>query len=298
MGKSNLKFHLLALFTILVWGTTFASTKVLLLHGLTPIEILFYRFLIAYLCIWLFIRKPLFANSLRDELLMFLLGVSGGTLYFLAENTALDVTYSSNVALIICITPLLSALLTIAVFKEEHFTWKLIMGSLLALSGVACIIINSNFVFEFSLLGDSLTLLASLSWAVYSVIMKVLNKRYSVLFLTRKVFFYGIVSVLPVSFFVDDCWHFNQLTTPVVFGNLLFLGVIASMFCFFSWNLVLSRLGVIKANNYMYTQPIVSLMCAAIILDEKITWIALSGGLLIIAGIYVAQHHKKKLPSR
>lgn len=290
MGRSLLKYHLLALFTILVWGTTFTSTKVLILHGLTPVEIMFYRFSMAYAVCCFFVHKPLFAIQWRDEAKMILLGLCGGSLYFVFENSALEVTYTSNVALILCITPLITALLTVAFFRDQHFTWKLAAGSAFAVAGVCCVVLNGNFVFRFSPVGDGLALSASLCWAFYSVLLKPLTECYSILFITRKVFFYGAVTVLPLSLLFPDSWHIRALTSPVVFGNLLFLGVIASMLCFFSWNIVISRLGIIRANNYMYTQPVVSLLCGVLVLHERISWIALSGGLFIVSGIYVAQN--------
>ena len=108
--RPSIGYHILALVTIAVWGTTFVSTKVLLSHGLTPPEIMFYRFIIAYALTWIFTRK-VWADTWKDELLLALAGFTGGTLYFLAENTALDYSITSNVALVVCVTPVLTALL-------------------------------------------------------------------------------------------------------------------------------------------------------------------------------------------
>lgn len=293
MTKVRLRYHLLALFTVLVWGTTFTSTKVLILHSLTPAEILFYRFLIAYVVIWPFAPKPLFASKTADEIKLLALGLTGGSLYFLAENSALELTYTSNVALILCATPLITAIFTVMLFRDQHFSSKLLLGSLFAIAGVCCILINSSFVFRFSPAGDGLALLACLMWALYSVILKQLSDRYSILFITRKVFFYGLATMLPLSLLFPDCWHVAALTSPIVWVNLLFLGVVASCLCFFAWNKAIQQLGIITSNNYLYVQPFVALLCGALLLGEQITWIALLGGLLIIAGIYVAENGLK-----
>ena len=134
-SRPSVGYHILALVTILVWGTTFASTKVLLMHGLTPPEIMLYRFVIAYAMTWVFARK-VWSDSWVDELLLAVAGFTGGTLYFLAENTAIDYTITSNVALVVCVTPLLTALLTSAVYRER-ITGRLAVGSAVALLGVA-----------------------------------------------------------------------------------------------------------------------------------------------------------------
>ena len=289
--KVHWVWHVVALVTIIVWGTTFASTKVLLSHGLTPPEIMVERFVIAYVCILPFCHKKWLADSLWDELRMVLLGVTGGSLYFWTENTALSYTTSSNVALLICVTPLLTSLLTIIIFKEVKLTRRLAIGSLVALLGEVFVVLNGNFLVEVNPLGDALAFSAALCWAVYSVLIRPLNARYDTLFLTRKVFFYGLLTMLPVVLlYGSDAFHPSALTQPVVWGNLLFLGLVASFGCFFSWNMALRELDLVVASNYMYCQPLVSLTCSVIILHEPLTPIALVGTAFVLFGIWFAEN--------
>ena len=289
--KVHWVWHVVALVTIIVWGTTFASTKVLLSHGLTPPEIMVERFVIAYVCILPFCHKKWLADSLWDELRMVLLGVTGGSLYFWTENTALSYTTSSNVALLICVTPLLTSLLTIIIFKEVKLTRRLAIGSLVALLGEVFVVLNGNFLVEVNPLGDAMALSAALCWAVYSVLIRPLNARYDTLFLTRKVFFYGLLTMLPVVLlYGSDAFHPSALTQPVVWGNLLFLGLVASFGCFFSWNMALRELDLVVASNYMYCQPLVSLTCSVIILHEPLTPIALVGTAFVLFGIWFAEN--------
>lgn len=285
-------YHILAIVTIFVWGTTFVSTKVLLTHGLTPPEIMFYRFIIAYALTWIFTRK-LRADSWADELLLAVAGFMGGTLYFLAENTAIDYSITSNVALVVCVTPVLTALLTSLCYKER-ITARLVVGSVVALMGVGFVVLNGT-VLKIHPLGDALALVAALAWAVYSVVIRRFDGKYTTWFVTRKVFFYGIVTMIPfIAAGMGGGLHLDRLTIPVVAGNVLFLSVVASLLCFYSWNLVLEKLGTIRASNYMYTQPLVSLACSVAVLGEPITYIALLGTLFILVGIYVAEHGWKK----
>ena len=292
-SRPSLGYHILALVTIFVWGTTFASTKVLLNHGLTPPEIMFYRFIIAYLLTWLCSRK-VWADTWIDELYLVLAGFTGGTLYFLAENTALNYSITSNVALIVCTTPVLTVLLTSLCYKER-FTRRLFLGSVVALTGVGFVVLNGA-VLKIHPLGDALALVAAIAWAVYSVVIRRFDGRYSTWFVTRKIFFYGILTMVPfIAFGMGGGLHLDKLSVPVVFGNVVFLSVVASMLCFYSWNLVLEKIGTIRASNYMYTQPLVSLACSVTILGEPFTSIALLGSVFILVGIYVAERGLGKL---
>ena len=280
-------YHILALATILVWGTTFASTKVLLTHGLTPPEIMFYRFIIAYALTWIFARK-VWADTWVDELLLAVAGFTGGTLYFLAENTAIDYSITSNVALVVCVTPVLTALLTSLIYRER-LTRRFMVGSVIALLGVGFVVLNGT-VLKIHPLGDALALVAAIAWAVYSVVVRRFDGRYTTWFVTRKIFFYGILTMVPfIAAGMGGGLHLDKLTIPVVAGNVFFLSVVASMLCFYTWNLVLEKLGTICASNYMYTQPLVSLACSVWVLNEPITLIALLGTVFILLGIYVAQ---------
>lgn len=286
-NRAKLLYHILALVTIFVWGTTFVSTKVLLTHGLTPPEIMLYRFIIAYALTWPFTRK-LRADNWADELYLAVAGFTGGTLYFLAENTAIDYSITSNVALVVCVTPVLTALLTSLCYKER-ITGRLIIGSAVALLGVGFVILNGT-VLKIHPLGDALALVAALAWAVYSVVVRRFDGKYTTWFVTRKVFFYGIVTMIPfMAAGMGGGLHPDKLTIPVVAANVLFLSVVASMLCFYSWNLVLEKIGTIRASNYMYSQPLVSLACSVAVLGEPITHIALLGTALILVGIYVAE---------
>ena len=106
MEKFKKKFrqwsaHLGVILVVVVWGSTFVSSKVLLNEGLMPADIFFYRFLMAYACLFLLYPKLLFSQSWRDELVFLGLGLMGGSLYFLTENMALVYSTSSNVSILI-----------------------------------------------------------------------------------------------------------------------------------------------------------------------------------------------------
>ena len=274
-------FHLVAVVVVGIWGLTFISTKLLIGQGMSPHEIFLLRFLVAYVGIWFLAPRRLWAESWRDELWLLLGGVTGGSFYFLTENTALEYTLATNVAFLVCTTPLLTTLLSLALYKKVKATRGLIGGSLMALAGVALVVCNGHFVLRLSPMGDLLSLLASLSWAVYSLVMRRMADRYDVTFITRKIFFYGVLTILPVFF-----------DTAVLF-HLLFLGVLASLVCFAVWNVVLKRLGTVPASNYIYLNPVFTLIGSAVVLDERLTPMAWAGVVLILGGVYWAGRQKE-----
>ena len=287
-AMKNYTYHLVAVLTVGIWGLTFISTKVLIGHGLSPQEIFLLRFLIAYMGIWLISPRKLFADNWKDEFWMFLGGMTGGSFYFFTENTALEITLATNVSFIVCTAPLLTTILSLWIYKKEKATRGLIGGSLLALVGVALVVYNGSFVLKISPLGDFLTLLAAFSWAFYSLIMRKMSNRYGITFITRKIFFYGVLTILPA--FLVHPWQFDiaRLLEPAILFNLLFLGVLASLICFVVWNVILKQLGTIRASNYIYLNPLFTLIGSAFLLGERLTMVALMGAVLILGGVYWA----------
>lgn len=284
----NYIYHLIAILTVGIWGLTFISTKVLIEHGLSPQEIFLLRFLMAYLGIWFISPRKLFADNWKDELWLLWGGVTGGSFYFFTENTALEITLATNVAFIVCTAPLLTTILSLLIYKKEKATAGLVGGSLLALVGVALVVYNGHFILKISPLGDFLTLLAAFSWAFYSLIMKKMSGRYRTTFITRKIFFYGILTILPA--FILHPWQFSLsgLWQPAVWMNLLFLGVLASLVCFVVWNIILKQFGTVRASNYIYLNPLFTLIGSAVLLDEQFTVMSLMGAMLILGGVYWA----------
>ena len=274
-AMKNYTYHLVAVLTVGIWGLTFISTKVLIGHGLSPQEIFLLRFLIAYMGIWLISPRKLFADNWKDEFWMFLGGITGGSFYFFTENTAMEITLATNVSFIVCTAPLLTTILSLWIYKKEKATRGLMAGSLLALVGVALVVYNGSFVLKISPLGDFLTLLAAFSWAFYSLIMRKMSNCYGITFITRKIFFYGVLTILPAFLLHPLQPNLDVLLKPIVLSNLLFLAVLASLICYVLWNVVLKQLGTVRASSYIYLNPLVTMVASVIILHEQITWITL-----------------------
>lgn len=286
-------YHFLAILTVTIWGATFVSTKILINNGLSPNEIFFYRFLIAYAGIWFVSPRRLFADNWRDELMMACAGLFGGSLYFLTENTALGITQASNVSFLLCGTPILTTVLIKLFFKGEKIGRMVYIGSSVALAGVAMVVFDGATTLRISPLGDFLTLAAALSWGFYNIFIRKLESRYDTVLISRKVFFYGLVTILPT--FIYNPPHPAVLLSSgtAVWFSLLFLAVMASLVCFVLWNLVIKHIGVVKSSNYLYLNPVITCITSTIVLGEKITPVAVTGALCIMAGVWLSSRPRK-----
>ena len=292
--SSKLLFYLAGLIAVSAWGASFISTKVLLNNGLNSVEIYIYRFVLAYLLVFIVCPKPLFCHCWADEFKFMLCGLCGGSIYFIAENTAVMYTLVGNVSLITSMSPIFTALLLGLFYKNEKVNKGMITGSVVAFLGVACVIFNSSVVIKMNPLGDLLALLATVSWAVYTILLRPLNATYSVWFVSRKTFFYGVLTAIPFLAFETHSAPFSTLLIPEVWGNLLFLGLFCSAAAYLLWALIVKNLGTITASNFMYLQPVVTLILSALILSEHVTWIGYMGCALILIGLMASDYLGRK----
>ena len=290
--KHKIKGHIAASISILIWGITFISTKVLL-EDFTPIEILFYRFVFAYLLLFILSPKVIRPKKDKSELLY----AAGGfcvTLYFMFQNVGLVYTLASNAGVIVSVAPMFTAILAYFLISRDSLHRNFIIGFLITIVGVTLISFNGNFVLKLNPLGDILMILGALSWAFYcNILVLINNKALSLIEQTRKVFFYGIAFMTPVLLFTDFELGISRLANPAILANILFLAFGASAIAFLTWNFAVSVLGSVRTVTYIYFSPIVTVIASVIILHEPITWISLSGTILIIFGLIVSERKSR-----
>jgi drug/metabolite transporter (DMT)-like permease len=281
--------HLSALITIIIWGTTFVSTKILL-RDFSPIEILFFRFLIGFIALSLVYPCKLKVTERKHELYFIFAGISGVTLYFLFENIALTYTLASNVGVIISIAPFFTAIFAHLFLDGENLKPQFFIGFVVAILGIFLISFNGNMVLKLNPLGDIFTILAAIVWAIYSILTKkISNFHYNTIQTTRRIFFYGLLFIIPALFFFDFKLGLNRFTEPSNLLNILYLGFGASALCFVTWNFSVKILGAVKTSVYIYIVPVITVITSAIILHEKITQISLIGTALTLAGLFLSQ---------
>ena len=288
-----LLWHVLAVFTVAVWGASFVSTKILLNAGFLPTHVYLLRFALAYLILLAVSHERLFAKSYRHEAMLACCGLTAGSIYFIAENTALEFSLVSNVSLIVCANPLLTMIFGGLLYRSERLGKRQVAGSILTLCGMVLVVLNGRFILELSPVGDLLAFVAALVWTVYSLIVRPLSECYSALFISRKIFFYGALTSLPVLLFVGVDIPWAAFKRPVVAGNFLFLGIVASLFGYVIWNKALRVIGTVLASNYIYAIPLFSIVLSVIFLHERITPVAVLGAFLILFGMVLAEYRKK-----
>lgn len=278
--------YLFVCITVLVWGTTFISSKKLLAYY-TPLQIMLTRFLLAYGMLWL-LRPRRLRLTRRDELRFLLMGLCSCSLYFWAENTALTYTLASNVSIIVSTAPIFTAVLA-HFTTEEKFRLRTLAGFAVAFAGVILVVCNGAFVLKLSPQGDLLAVLAAVLWSVYSVTMKGYAGKYDSILLTRRTVFWGIITALLFSLVSGTPYPIAPLARPEVTLNFLFLGLVASCVCYIFWNESFRRLGVVATNSFIYAIPFVTIAAAAFFLREPLSPAALVGAGLITLGVFVSE---------
>lgn len=289
MRNKSTAGHFSALLTIIIWGTTFISTK-LLLADFRPVEILFFRFVMGLLALLLVYPHRMKGTTLKRELTFAAAGLCGICLYYLLENIALTYTMASNVGVIISVAPFFTAILThLFIRGEEKLRANFFLGFVVAMAGIFLISFNGSKL-ELNPMGDLLAMLAALIWACYSVLTKKISGYgYHTILTTRRIFFYGILFMIPTLFLFDLKLELARFTNPVYLFNIVYLGLGASALCFVTWNYAVKILGAVKTSVYIYMVPVITVITSVLILHEKITLLAGVGTVLTLAGLFLSE---------
>lgn len=286
--------HIAAIITIIIWGTTFISTKILL-RTFMPIEILFLRFSIGFLTLILVYPHRLAVKEKKHELYFMLAGLSGVTLYFLFENIALTYALASNVGVIISIAPFFTAILAHFFVNGEKLKKNFCIGFIVAISGIMLISFNGSSILKLNPMGDILAVIASILWAVYSILTKKIGSfGYNTIQTTRRIFFYGLIFMIPALFLFDFKINLSSFANPSVLLNIGYLGFGASALCFVTWNFSVKVLGAVKTSVYIYLVPVITVITSVIVLKENITLISLAGTILTLAGLIVSEGNLRR----
>lgn len=285
-----------ALIVSIIWGTTFVISKSILEAGVSPFQLIFCRFLMAYIALCIMCPKPYKMEFSKTELKMFLIALTGGSLYFFLEYSALRLTGATNVSLICATVPIFSALGFIILGVMKLTKW-FVFGSLIALAGVACVVFNGVFVLRLSPLGDFIAFLSVISWSIYSVLLTIMPKEVTELQTTRRLFFYGTITIFPLLFFDDNASSLTEIWGKLEWTHIvgaLYLGLIASGASLWLWNLSFNKVGAANTNNFLYLLPIISAVAAAIFFTHEITGWVVAGTLLIFFGLIIANNKQNK----
>ena len=284
--------HIAAFLTILIWGTTFISTKVLLI-SFKPVEILFIRFMIGYFALWCVCPRRLKVRRRKQVWYFAAAGLCGVTLYYLFENIALTYTLASNVGVIISIAPFFTVIFSCLFLHDRRPNIRFFAGFLIALAGIFLISFGGEKNLQLNPVGDLLAVIAAMIWAAFSTITKKISGfGYNTIQTTRRTFFYGLIFMVPALLLMDFHMELQQFASLKNVLNLLFLGFGASALCFVTWNLAVKILGSVKTSVYIYMVPVITAVTSALILHEKLTRTIVSGIVLTLIGLFLSEDRK------
>lgn len=314
MGINLFSGFFFILFCIISWSITFVNTRSLLLD-FSALEIMFIRFALAWaaLCGWVFLKERGSIRWLgRCELLFAAMGFCGVVAYQFLENCAIYYTNASNVAILVSIGPIVTALFARLFLNDRTLSVKNVIGSLVAMLGAAVVSLDGIFELAMHPLGDLMALGGMLCWGVYSILIVRANKcGLSVMAITRKSFGWAIVMMLPLviwgatesgfyaldgSFSVCTDYELNaeRFSRPLNCVNLCFLGLCASALAFALWSKACAELGVVKTTICLYLEPIIAVVFAVLFLGETVSLMSVIGGVLIAVGVYAANRSVRK----
>lgn len=286
--------HLAAILTIIIWGTTFISTKILL-TDFQPVEILFFRFIMGFFALFITYPKRLKTASRKQELIFAAAGLCGICLYYLLENIALTFTLASNVGVIISVAPIFTAMLAHLFIKsEEKLRVQFLVGFAISIIGIILISFNGQAM-KLNPIGDLLAVAAAFVWACYSILTRKIGSfGYPVILSTRRTFFYGIIFMIPTLFLFDFEPGILRFANITYLLNILYLGLGASALCFVTWNFAVKRLGAVKTSVYIYMVPMITVVTSVIILHEKLTLLAGIGTVFTLVGLIMSEYRGKE----
>lgn len=311
--------YLAAVFAIVVWSVTFTNIRALL-ADFSSLEILVVRFAMAWAVLWawslLFCGSRGRSSSRKDELLFVGMGFTGIAGYQFLENCAIFYTSASNIAIFVSFAPIATAVVTWIFVRDKSLTALFLLGSLVAVGGAALVSLAGVTTLSFNPIGDFMAMGAMLSWGFYSLLMELVNRRgISPVVAIRKSVFWALVMLAPVavwgttesgllalggSFGVNLSLQVNlsRFSSLMNWVNLVFLGVFASAVCFVLWNMACKVLGTVRTSIGLYLTPIVGVLVAMLFLGERVSWMEVSGGILILVGVAVANRglSSRKIP--
>lgn len=275
------------------WGASGVAIKEA--YGqLSTIEIVTLRFALAtpllVVATLLWKGRSALAIDPKDIPYMILLATIGITLSFFLQVWSLDYTTATNFTLIFNMSTFVIIFMC-AVMLREKLTRNKVMGAIVAFLGLALITTNGNFGLSPHLLGDGIALAGTLFWALYTVLGKKMNEKYSALTVLNYVFLFASLELMPFYLMAPrtSLLAFDG-TTWISLG---FLTLCCSLIAFLVYNYSLEKLSASTVALFIYVMPLSGVLLAAVVLGESLTVYTLAGAALIIFGMYKAERNGK-----
>lgn len=279
-------------FAVVAWGASFIATKVAL-RDVSPVTIVWLRFAIGVAILGAAVRpRQQFSLPSRLDLGYFaVLGFVGITFHQWLQSTGLKTAQATTTAWIVATTPIFIALLGWLALKERLRGMQ-ILGILLASVGVLLVVSRGDLASLSSgaigTPGDFLVLLSAPNWAVFSILSRRGLRQFPATLMMFYVMGFGWLFTTLMLFAGPGLSQIANLSLPGWLG-IGFLGVFCSGLAYIFWYDALQALPVAQAGAFVYLEPFVTLVIAALLLGEAITLISLVGGGVILLGVWMVQ---------
>lgn len=292
--KPQLATSLYATISISFWGVSFVSTKAVL-DKLDPYTLIMLRFAIgaAFLLLVLLLKKYPLQIPFKYIPHLIVLGVLGVFIHQVIQVTALETIDASSAGWIISFSPVFTVLLSM-IFLHEKLTFLKTLGIITAISGVLMVTgARSGQTLGFALnIGYFLMILSTLNWAVYSILVKKLHIKLPSLVVTFYMSLLGCMLTIPF-LLRDRGWEKFHLLSGSEWAHILFLGIFVSGIGYWYWSKALEVLEASKVSMFIYMEPLFTLIAAILLLREKIFFISIIGGIIIIIGVILVNGQLK-----
>ncbi|WP_026592860.1 DMT family transporter [Bacillus sp. UNC437CL72CviS29] len=282
----------------LVWGANYTIGKYGVAY-MSSIQFNSLRFLIAspvLLLITFFMERSLRIEK-KDWLRLLVVGIVGTTLYQTLFMLSVKYTSATNASLLIAMSPIFTGILAV-LHKQERFSMKIQIGSLLSFSGAALVLLTGHTnqsTYEYAWLGNLIGLVAAIAWGWYPILAQPLITKYSAMRVTSWSTLIGIVPLVIYCLF-----NINTLSWPtdtLSWGSLGYSIVFATVFGLAMWYVGISKIGSTKVMVYMYLVPLFAVIFAAVTIGERMNMMQLFGGFVIFIGLYVVKKGTVKKPA-
>lgn len=258
---------------------------------LPPTTILFIRASIAALVftIWIIIKKKYKIKIEKMDIIkLLILGLINIPINQFLFFQSISRTTAPNVSLAYALTPIFVFIIAF-VYLKEKLSMKRLLGILIAVAGTVILLSEKGLKFtEDGIYGDILALIASLSWAFYTIIGKQLIQKYNPIYITGLTMIIGFFLYIPI-FLMMDVQFQNLTITPFNWLQLIYLGTFTSAIGYAIWYYALTKIDASKLSVFNNLQPALTAILSLLIFGTPITTIFVIGGTLIIGGVFITQ---------
>ncbi len=290
--SNNFKAYLMLIFCAFFWSGNFIVGKFATLYEIPPLTLNFFRWLIVWVILIPFTFRDILnnINLIRKKFCSILLmSITSISVFNSVVYYSLNFTQVLNGALMISIIPVLIVFISF-IFKTEKISFSQILGLVLSIVGVATIITRLDFAKIINLdlnKGDLWLLVAMLSWAIYSTMLRTHSSGLKYLSFLSVIVSFGLIFLFPQFLFElknDQLIKFNISFFLITSYVVLFAGLGS----YILWNKAVAIIGPNIAGIFLHLMPVFSSLFAILLLNEKLMNFHIIGSIIIITGIYLS----------